>query len=762
MVAILKIINGNFQKGFNISLLTPDIHLDNKLLPKNQKIQGLYEIWKLFYQPLMGQPKGQLIDIQETNISANEDNFSCKQAKEELEKEMQDWLKSAEENWQEIREKLIIFLKSNHQDKRLIIQTDDPFLWKLPWSVWDILEDNKIEPTFCSLNITFPPPRPRKFLKRKVRVLLVMGDNHGLNLTKDKEIWGKFSKEIELVTLDLVQEKTNAKHKLLELLRDKQGWDIFFFTGHGKTDNNEGIIHLNETESLTVNEFEKNLENAIEKGLQLAYFSACESLGLAPSLANLQIPAMIVMREKVEDKVSQVFLKNFLSEYQDGHSLETAFKTAKISLESFLPGTIFIPSLWVNPHYKFPHWQELKTGLPPLSLKRELTITGFITLLILIFRFLGLLQPLELWVFDNLVRLRPTELPDERILLVEVTNNDLKKYGFPLSDETILNLFKTINQYQPSTIGLDIWRDQPIGKGRDELISYLQKNQHIILVCVVPSAEISEGIAPPKGLENAQIGFADGVIDDPNQSKIVRRHLISMGKIPSTSCQADYALSFKLAYQYLKLNNPEIELNFITSKYWKLGNLDLKALNKSDGFYHNQIDLDGFQLLLNYRLTKKSLKKVADSVTLSDVLDHKISPESFKNKIILIGVTDPIEKDDTVTPYHEVIRGLHLHAHRVSQLVSAVEDERNLLTFLPLYGDILLLVLVATIGLINIYIFRSALGNLIICVSIILTGWAFLLTTGIIFPVIPACFILMINGTIFLFFHSQFNFRKLK
>jgi len=746
MVAILKILDGNFEKGFKISLSTHahEKFLDNKSLPNNQKIQVLYDNWWLIYQSLMGQSKG---TITITNISADEDNLSLEKAKQELETEMKNWLTltSTDRSWQDIREELISFFKSNHQDKRLIIQTDDPFLWKLPWSVWDILEDNKIEPTFCPLNIASPPPRSRKFLKRKVRVLLVMGDNHGLNLTKDIEIWCKFSKEIELVTLDLVQEKTKAKHKLLELLRDKKGWDIFFFTGHGKTENQTGIIHLNETETLEINQFEKTLENAIEKGLQLAYFSACESLGLAPSLAHLKIPAMIVMREKVEDEVSQKFLENFLIEYQDGHSLETAFKTAKISLESFLPGTIFIPSLWVNPHYKFPHWQELKTGLPPLSLKRELTITGFLTLLILIFRFLGLLQPLELWVFDNLVRLRPTELPDERILLVEITKEDRQQYGSPLPINTLLQGLEKINQYQPQLIGIDIFLNNINNQEEEKaLTNYLNQEQSTFLVCGLPPKEI----APPKDINKEQISFATVNIDPP--FNIVRRHLLQVKPESKSSCVANSSFSFKLVYNYLIAK--KITAKREQNKYWRLGNVLIKPIKKHQGFYHSKVNLDSFQILLNYRSNQNSLTKAFQSVSLSKILNDQVSPEFIKGKIILIGVTDPEQKDNFFTPYGEQIRGLYLHAQMISQLLSAVEDQRPLFHFLPIWGDISLIIFLAIIGEGFIIYFRSLIP---LGIFMIIWGggsWILMITTGFILPLIPVSLtLILISSNYFLF-----------
>jgi class 3 adenylate cyclase len=79
---------------------------------------------------------------------------------------------------------------------------------------------------------------------------------------------------------------------------------------------------------------------------------------------------------------------------------------------------------------------------------------------------LGMLQPLELKALDGLMRLRPPEPVDARILVVRITEADFQALGeYPLSDRTVLQLLKTLDTHQPSLIGLDLYRDIPQGRG---------------------------------------------------------------------------------------------------------------------------------------------------------------------------------------------------------------------------------------------------------------------------------------------------------
>jgi CHASE2 domain-containing sensor protein len=362
-------------------------------------------------------------------------------------------------------------------------------------------------------------------------------------------------------------------------------------------------------------------------------------------------------------------------------------------------------------------------------------------------RVLGLLQSVELKAFDQMMQLRPAEKPDPRLLVVQVTAEDIAKLGgeYPLQDKTLLRLLRKLEVYQPRVIGLDMFRDRPEGEGHAELVKYLKGSERIVPTCTVPSTKVPQGVAPPPGISDEQPGFAD-VVSDPDD--VVRRHLLAMKPPAASSCSTYYALSFQVARHYLKSKG--IPLEIITKNQLQLGSSVLKRLEAHTGFYHKKVSTDGFQFLLNYR-SNQSLPEIAEHVTLTDVLTNRIQPDFVKDKIILIGVTDPTIKDNFNTPFNQEIRGLLLHTQMVSQILSAVEDKRPLLWFLPLWVDAMwILAWSFAGGILTLYLMPSPkrLGLMGTVALISLNGICLvvLLTNGCILPLVPSLLALVATG----------------
>jgi CHASE2 domain-containing sensor protein len=372
-----------------------------------------------------------------------------------------------------------------------------------------------------------------------------------------------------------------------------------------------------------------------------------------------------------------------------------------------------------------------------------------VTVLVMGVRSLGLLQPLELKTFDQLMQLRPAEKRDERLLIVQVTQEDIERLEdkFPLTDSMMLRLLKKLDKYNPQVVGLDIYRDRVEGKGRAELIQYLQHSNHIVPVCKYPDDQINSAIPPPPGISEKQVGFVD-VVDDPDY--IIRRHLLSAEPLDPSRCNSEYALSTQLAYRYLKYRGKS--LTFPSPDTWQFGSLRFKILNNYSGFFQQRLLTDGYQILLNYRVYK-SLEDIAEQATLTQVLTNQVKPNLISGRIILIGVTDPtLGNDEFNTPYNQEIRGLWLHAQMVSQLVSAAEDGRPLLWFLPFWGEALWVWIGAlVVGLVTWRLRSHFFRVLSVCaVGVALSGISFLLLleNGLLVPLVPSTLAVMITGGI--------------
>ncbi len=102
---------------------------------------------------------------------------------------------------------------------------------------------------------------------------------------------------------------------------------------------------------------------------------------------------------------------------------------------------------------------------------------GFLMIvLVIIIRLIGGFQYWEWLTFDVFLRLRPSESRDERITLIGITEEDIKRAGtYPLSDQQIAKLLKKLQQYEPRAIGLDIVRDIPVEPGHQDLVKIFEK-----------------------------------------------------------------------------------------------------------------------------------------------------------------------------------------------------------------------------------------------------------------------------------------------
>jgi CHASE2 domain-containing sensor protein len=519
------------------------------------------------------------------------------------------------------------------------------------------------------------------------------------------------------------------------------------------------------------------LQRAISKGLQLTIFNSCDGLGLAYELEQLHVPQSIVMREPVPDRVAQEFLKRFLSTFAAGESLHTSVRQARESLQGLegeFPAASWLPIVFQNPAVPSLTWQglqgysvsESKPFVPtrPLKLRgriqwaivASLAVTGCV----MGTRYLGMLQTWELSAFDLLMRSRPTEKPDPRMAIVTVTEADLQAQTYDqeprrgsLSDRSLSKLLVKLNAARPLAIGLDIYRDYPVSKGEPDLTKLLRtsdRDRTIVGVCKVSEAETGDpGVAPPPELSSDSLGFSD-VLLDPD--RVVRRHYLALEPPPSSLCAARYALSVQLALRYLATKG--INLEYLPNEVWKLGKLTFAPLEAHSGGYQ-KFDSSGNQILLNYRATPTPLD-IAPRVTLKEVLDGRISPDLFKDRIVLIGTTAPSFRDSLSIPYPtdrgeiQSIPGVVVQAQMVSQLIAAAIDGRPLIHTAPFWLDTLVVLGVAVSGGLLICIIHRPLylGVAGAGAMIILSGTClFLLQSGYWLPLVPAAIALIGTGS---------------
>lgn len=702
-LVFLKIGEGSFEQGFSVTLQIGEERTDRTgqvayrfiaevtgKLPANPDVLQSHQCWQSLYRNLGIRSRLHAPKVQVTNVSITHD---CESAAQELSDRLNEWLRS--ESFRPIREKWLEQL-SVQDSIRVILQSDHPIIQRLPWQVWEVLERYK----YAELALSAPSyerashpiaPKPR------IQILAILGNSQGIDIQADRIFLE------QLPDADVCFLVEPSRQTLTDRLW-QQAWDILFFAGHStsEADNSSGAIKINQTDSLTIAQLKYALRKAVEQGLSLAIFNSCDGLGLARSLADLHIPQMIVMREPIPDRVAQPFLKSFLTSFAQGQTLYRSVREAREQLQGLehqFPCATWLPVICQNPAEAPVTWQGLKGQLDTLTEPAE-TISHtephspkrrsrggwwqasglglLLGLSIVGVRSTGALQAWELTAFDQVMRMRPGEPLDDRLLIVTIDEAERQTYGeahpelgwISLSDRVLNQLLQQLETYQPRLIGLDLYRDFPIAADQASLARQFQQNSKLFAVCKARFLG-DDSIAPPPDMPLDRVGFSDFVVDEDDR---LRRHLLTMTPElidPGIPCTSPHAFSVQLASRYLQAQGIDVDRS---AQSWQIANLTLPLLQPSSGGYW-QADTQGQQILLNYRMNSRP----ASQVSLTQVLSGQVNPEIVRDRIVFIGVTANSAGDVWQTPIDQQMPGVVVQAHLVSQLLSAALDNRSLL-----------------------------------------------------------------------------------
>ncbi len=709
-LVVLKFAGESIAQGFQVTMQVGDVQARPTIersatLPADPALAQALQLWRSSYQQLdfsgsasntraKGKP-GQTKHPQDRQQD-------CRSASQALIQQFNQWLQSP--NFRIVRETWLESLQSDHRIQ-VMIQTESPELQQLPWHLWDLIDRyGTLEVTIAATNYQLNPVTESHRSHKFVKILAILGDASGIDIQTDRALLSALP---QANVNFLVEPK---REDLSETLWSKP-IDILFFAGHSSSQGATGQVFINQTESLSLKELRYALKKAIDNGLQLAIFNSCDGLGLAKELSDLQIPLIIVMREPVPDRVAQTFLRFFLSSFSTGASLYSAVREARERLQGlegeFLCAS-WLPLVVQHPIAVSPTWPSLLGEIDPKTNRRRFSFRNSIskpllkwvpiaalatTLGVSGLRHAGLLQSMELAGYDAMLQMRSQEPPDDRILVIEVTEEDIQKQSSEtrrgsLSDQALSEVMERLNPMQPAAIGLDIYRDYPVSKPFSKLAQQLKTNPNFIAICRAsnPVTKLAS-IDPPIEVPPERHSFSNLVVDS---DLIIRRHLLSLAPEANSSCGADYALSTQLALQYLAAKN--VDLDFDAAGNWILGKKKFRGIEAHTGGYQG-VDAWGHQLLLNYRNYRSPLN-VVPRLTLGQVRSGKFQPKDIKGKIILIGTTAESFKDSVVTPFRNgsqpvIIPGVIMQAQMTSQLISHVLDDRPLIGTFPFWGDLL-------------------------------------------------------------------------
>ncbi|MDX2214374.1 MAG: CHAT domain-containing protein [Oculatellaceae cyanobacterium bins.114] len=346
-------------------------------LPANPSLLKQYQQWRSLYHNLsllfrLGDRPNPLPSGSKADVIA-----ACRLTATELVTEFNQWL--ATDSLRTIREQFLEKL-SPADTIRIILQSEDPHIRRLPWHLWDVLQ------RYANVELTLSAPAYERIVvsgrsRQKARILAVLGNRTGIDIEADRQLLTTLPNGAE--TCFLVEPD---RQQLQQYLWDAEGWDILFFAGHSASypssnhpGDEAGYFELNQHDRISVDELTYALRKAIAQGLQLAIFNSCDGLGLANQLERLHIPHLIVMREPVPDRVAQAFLKYFLVNFSGGQPLHLAVRDAREQLQSLedqCPCATWLPILCQNPTSDPPTWLELSGHPTPPSIRTSQAHSG--------------------------------------------------------------------------------------------------------------------------------------------------------------------------------------------------------------------------------------------------------------------------------------------------------------------------------------------------------------------------------------------------
>jgi len=317
--------------------------------------------------------------------------------------------------------------------------------------------------------------------------------------------------------------------------------------------------------------------------------------------------------------------------------------------------------------------KQVRSSLPDLVGAR-VAIASIALAIALVFglRAAGSLEPLELRFYDALMRSRAQREPDARLLVVTITEADLRLLQrWPAPDIILARLLERLQDRQPRAIGLDIYRDFPLEPGAAAFAAQLQQPN----VFTIRNIDTLLGTPAPPASPPEQVGFNELPFDTDG---VVRRQILF------AETEAGFLSSFglQLVLPYLAALGIAPEGSAINPEWLQLGAATFVPLTPQAGSYSN-VEAAGYQILLNYR----TAGEIAPTLSLTQALFGYLDPDLVRDKIVLIGSVAPSLRDNFFTPFSSVSRdrprlpGVLVHAQIVSQLLDAATGERSLLWY---------------------------------------------------------------------------------
>lgn len=321
-----------------------------------------------------------------------------------------------------------------------------------------------------------------------------------------------------------------------------------------------------------------------------------------------------------------------------------------------------------------------------------LCIALLVCVIVMALRSLGALQFLELATYDRFIGLRQaTSQRNLHLGVVGLQEADIRRFGYPLPDETLAQVLTTLMDGGARLVGVDIYRDLPVEPGHQQLREVLAREQRLVWIFGFGNQDRDSVPAPEQLQGTGRVGFNDLPLDPDG---VVRRGLLYQ----DDGQQVYPAFSLQMALQLLREQN-------IVPRPWaenpqvlQLGASPLPPLVGDLGGYQG-LDLGGYQFLLDFQGFREGISVVG----IGDLLDNPPS-EWIRDRVIFVGTLARSVNDSVLVPSppghdgNRQLRGVFLQALVTDQLMRLAAGESRLMGAWSQHGETAWVVLWGILG----------------------------------------------------------------
>jgi len=307
--------------------------------------------------------------------------------------------------------------------------------------------------------------------------------------------------------------------------------------------------------------------------------------------------------------------------------------------------------------------------------------------------------------YDALFRIGNEEAIDTNIVLVEWDEQSIRALKeSTISDRTLLESLDKIFIQNPRLVGLDLYRDLPVANFDYDVADNKKANRLLEEIFAQNTKIIGiQKIIPPKVRPSAVLQQEQraAAADLPADSDFrVRRAYMFPSADMGTGANVPY-IGVVLGYKFLESEGWQADNIFSgISFFHQDARVELKEL--SDHKY--LFDPQGLDFLISWRNVKS--RNNFERVSVIDLLDGNVPLETFKDRLVIIGNVTSYSGDihrTSIARWNIIswTTGLEIVAHVASSIISAVKQERNMISVVPQIVEMLVSI-ASIIGLVRV------------------------------------------------------------